>query len=129
MFPGSFAIDYLDLLFWTEPRSRRFQLLASVLLEMRCPELRDICLQNCNIIESSFCALYMILDIEHIPSIDSLLRNPALREPANACMALLSLCVACSVFGRVYRFVQVDSAWRKLTTYIVTYIISLTAEV
>jgi hypothetical protein len=99
MFVGSFAINCLDVLFWTKPRSRRFQLLASVLRQMQYPEFIDVCLQNCDIIRSSFCALYIIPDIKHIPWIDSLPSNPELREPAKVCMVLPSFFVMCSVLG------------------------------
>jgi hypothetical protein len=125
MFAGSFTMDSLDVLFWVKPRSRRFQLLAPVLPQRQCPEFMDVCLQNCDIIKSWFCALYIILDIEYIPSIDSLPSNPRFREPADVCMVLPSFFVMCSVLSRIYRFVPLDSTWHKLTTYVVTCILPL----
>jgi hypothetical protein len=67
-------------------------------------EFMEVCLQNCDIIESSFCALYIILDVGYIPSIDSLPGNRKLREQANICIILLSFFAMCSVTGPVYQF-------------------------
>jgi hypothetical protein len=93
LFVRSLTLDYLDVFFRTKPRSRRFQLLASVLWQTQSPKFMDVCLQNCAIIESSF---YAHAPRHRIHSVDPLPNNPELTEPANVGMILPSFFVMCS---------------------------------